>query len=82
MSTTSVENPLEQLRASLKSATLHVKVSDWGRPAASFNFAQAARAAAGTGTYSILLLQGVAGNKKGDFLVEAQFLSKLHTNNG
>jgi hypothetical protein len=27
-------------------------------------------------------LQGVAGNKKGEFWVEAQFLSKLHTNNG
>jgi hypothetical protein len=26
--------------------------------------------------------QGVAGNKKGAFEVEAQFLSKLHTNNG
>jgi hypothetical protein len=27
------------------------------------------------------LLQGVAGNKKGEFEVETQFLSKLHTNN-
>jgi hypothetical protein len=27
-------------------------------------------------------LQGVAGNKKGEFEAEAQFLSKLHTNNG
>jgi hypothetical protein len=27
-------------------------------------------------------IQRVAGNKKGDFAVEAQFLSKLHTNNG
>jgi hypothetical protein len=27
------------------------------------------------------LVQGVAGNKKGEFEVEAQFLSKLHTNN-
>jgi hypothetical protein len=27
-------------------------------------------------------VQGVAGNKKGEFEVEAQFLSKLHTNNG
>jgi hypothetical protein len=25
--------------------------------------------------------EGVAGNKKGEFEVEAQFLSKLHTNN-
>jgi hypothetical protein len=28
------------------------------------------------------LLQGIAGNKKDEFWVEAQFLSKLHTSNG
>jgi hypothetical protein len=27
-------------------------------------------------------VQGVAGNKKGEFEAEAQFLSKLHTKNG
>jgi hypothetical protein len=26
--------------------------------------------------------QGVAGNKKGEFEVEDQFIRKLHTNNG
>jgi tetrahydromethanopterin S-methyltransferase subunit F len=29
-----------------------------------------------------LEVQGVAGNKKGEFWAEAQLLSKLHTNNG
>jgi hypothetical protein len=28
-----------------------------------------------------VLLQGIAGNKEGEFKVEALFLSKLHTNN-
>jgi hypothetical protein len=28
------------------------------------------------------MVQGVAGNKKGELEVETQFLSKLHTNNG
>jgi hypothetical protein len=28
------------------------------------------------------IVQGIAGNKKGEFEVGAQFLSKLHTNNG
>jgi hypothetical protein len=27
-------------------------------------------------------MQGAAGNKNGEFMVEDQFLSKLHTNNG
>jgi hypothetical protein len=31
---------------------------------------------------SALDIQGVAGNKKGEFWVEDQFLSKLHTHNG
>jgi hypothetical protein len=35
------------------------------------------------GTYvRLTCVQGVAVNKKGEFWVEAQFLSKLHTKNG
>jgi hypothetical protein len=30
----------------------------------------------------LLDVQGVAGNKNGEFEVEAQFLCKIHTNNG
>jgi hypothetical protein len=36
----------------------------------------------GEGVRVLNVLQGITGNKKGEFEVEAQFLSKLHRNNG
>jgi hypothetical protein len=30
----------------------------------------------------LIVLQGVTGDKNGELEVEAQFISKLHTNNG
>jgi hypothetical protein len=46
---------------------LHATSAQWGLPR-------------GKGHGAAANLQGVAGNKKGEFEVEAQFLSKLHTN--